>query len=438
MRPTAHPLPEVHTGQPIDPLPSAIELSPVQREILDLIIQDQTGIQGPVQPERVILRWSDGISEPATALELCISEEEVRSLRRRWLASAQRIAAAEKRLHKVFNDLVTLIFRVPNEELPTEATPNSPEDAAQTSGPGAGGNPTVASDLRPATRALIEILHHKPSSYGINRSNWNQESLADAFGKLYSQRPSKSTVSRLLRQAGVRWRQSRRVLTSPDPNYREKVELVLNVLHSLKADEDLFFIDELGPLAVKRYGGRCYTPKGQTPTHPQNQRPKGSITLYGALSVTTNQVTWFYGKTKDSSGIIALAEILSNEYHNKSRIYLTWDAASWHRSSALVEWAEAINAVTVNGSGPLIEIVPLPASAQFLNVIEAVFSAMKRAVIHSSDYQSEEEMKNAISTHFRERNEFFKQNPKRAGKKIWEIDFFNDHNYIRSGNYREW
>ena len=24
---------------------------------------------------------------------------------------------------------------------------------------------------------------------------------------------------------------------------------------------DLFFVDELGPLPVKRYGGRCFTPK---------------------------------------------------------------------------------------------------------------------------------------------------------------------------------
>ena len=64
---------------------------------------------------------------------------------------------------------------------------------------------------------------------------------------------------------------------------------------------------------------------------------------------------------------------------------------------------------------------------------------MKRAVIHNSDDQSEEEMKAAnISTHFRERNEFFKHNPKRAGKKIWGINFFQDHNHIRSGNYREW
>ena len=45
-----------------DSVPSSIELSPVQREILDLIIQDQESIQGPVEPERVILLWSEGVS----------------------------------------------------------------------------------------------------------------------------------------------------------------------------------------------------------------------------------------------------------------------------------------------------------------------------------------------------------------------------------------
>ncbi len=104
-----------------------------------------------------------------------------------------------------------------------------------------------------------------------------------------------------------------------------------------------------------------------------------------------------------------------------------------------MQWADDLNAWNrASEVGPIIEFVPLPSSAQFLDVIEAVFSGLKRAVIHNSDYQSEEEMKTAISTHFRERNEFFKRNPKRAGKKIWEIDFFQDHNYIRSGNYREW
>jgi hypothetical protein len=63
---------------------------------------------------------------------------------------------------------------------------------------------------------------------------------------------------------------------------------------------------------------------------------------------------------------------------------------------------------------------------------------MKRAVIHHSDYASEQEMKSAISTHFADRNEYFKDNPRRAGKKIWEIDFFNDFRNLLGGDYREW
>src|SRR5262249_21443719 len=242
--------------------------------------------------------------------------------------------------------------------------------------------------------------------------------------KVYGQRPSKGTVGRLLRGAGLRWTKSRRVLTSPDPKYREKVDLLLQTLHSLKVNEDLFFVDELGPLQVRRYGGRSYMPKGQIPSHPQSQRSKGSITIYGALSAKTNQMTWFYGKTKDSAGIIDLAEILFNQHQQKTTIYLTWDAASWHGSSTLVDWVDEFNRINVTDqSGPTIGVIPLPSSAQFLNVVEAVFGGMKRAVVHESDYGSIEEMKMAISTHFCDRNNYFRDNPRRAGNKIWEIDF---------------
>lgn len=422
----------------VDSVPSSIELSHLQREILDLIIQDQASIQGSIEPERTILLWADGVSESATAEKLGISEDEVRTLRYRWWASTARIAAAEKKSHKAFSDLVSLIFRIPNEESHSEPASNVSTGSAQTSS-ASQGIPTSQKELRPITRAFIEMIHHKPTVYGINRSSWSLRSLATAFEKHYGMQVSHSTVGRLLKEAKLSWKKSRRVLTSPDPNYREKVELLLKTLQSLKADEELFFIDELGPLQVKRYGGRSYAAKGEILTHPQNQNSKGSITLYGALSATTNQVTWFYGKSKDSAGIIDLAEMLFNQYHAKTKIYLTWDAASWHGSDELVQWADGLNAWNkTSNAGPIIEFVPLPSSAQFLDVIEAVFSGMKRAVVHNSDYQSEEEMKAAISTHFCERNEFFKGNPKRAGKKIWEIDFFQDHDYIRSGNYREW
>jgi transposase len=391
-----------------------------------------------VEPERIILLWGDGLSISETVRKLRTKENEVTLLRYRWLEATPRMAAAERKFQRAFRDLVSLIFRIPNEEGFHGTVPAHPpaEIAHQT---GSQAKPPESNELRPAARALIEILHHKPNAYGINRSNWNLASLAEVFRQLYGQRPSKATVSRLLKQAGLSWKKSRRFLTSPDPHYREKVELLLKTLHSLKTDEDLFFVDELGPFPIKRYGGRRFTPKRLIPTHPQNQRSKGSITLYGALSAKTNQVSWFYGTTKDSTGMIDMAEILYNQHQGKSKIYLTWDAASWHGSTELVEWADCLNQYSRdNRPGLIIEFVPLPSSAQFLDVIEAVFSAMKRAVIHGSDYQSEEEMKTAISGHFRERNEFFRLNPKRAGKKIWEVDFFQDYTHIRSGNYRDW
>ena len=68
---------------------------------------------------------------------------------------------------------------------------------------------------------------------------------------------------------------------------------------------------------------------------------------------------------------------------------------------------------------PAVRLAPLPARAQFLNVIESVFSGLATAIIHNSDYQSVDEAKGAIDGYFMERNEHFRQHPRRAGNKIW-------------------
>ena len=68
---------------------------------------------------------------------------------------------------------------------------------------------------------------------------------------------------------------------------------------------------------------------------------------------------------------------------------------------------------------PTVELAPLPSRAQFLNVIESIFSGMARAIVHNSDYQSVDECKHAIDRYFAERNEHFRRYPTRAGGKIW-------------------
>ena len=68
---------------------------------------------------------------------------------------------------------------------------------------------------------------------------------------------------------------------------------------------------------------------------------------------------------------------------------------------------------------PIVKLAPLPSGAQFLNIIESVFSGMARAIIHNSDYQSVQECMKAINRYFEERNQYYIENPKRAGNKIW-------------------
>ena len=82
----------------------------------------------------------------------------------------------------------------------------------------------------------------------------------------------------------------------------------------------------------------------------------------------------------------------------------------------------------------------LPAGAQFLNVIESVFSGMARAIIHNSDYVSVEAATEAIDRYIADRNARFRAHPQRAGRKIWgkerELSIFSASNNCKDPQFR--
>jgi hypothetical protein len=211
------------------------------------------------------------------------------------------------------------------------------------------------------------------------------------------------------------------VLTSNDPNYRQKLQAITHILQNLKPNEKFFSVDEFGPFAIKIQGGRSLVKIGEIKTVPQFQNSKGTLTVTAALELSENQVTHFHSKQKNTKEMLKLLDVLLEKYAGQSRIYFSWDAASWHASKKLYGRVDEINSVDYRAAHqtPIVRLAPLPSSAQFLNVIESVFSGMSRAIIHSSDYQSAEECMLAIDRYFDERNENFRARPKRAGNKIW-------------------
>jgi hypothetical protein len=91
-------------------------------------------------------------------------------------------------------------------------------------------------------------------------------------------------------------------------------------------------------------------------------------------------------------------------------------------------------------AGPVVALAPLPSGAQFLNVIESVFSGMARAIIANSNYGSIDEARTAIDRYVQERNKKFRCSPPRAGGTIWgkerEPSRFSEANNCKDPLYR--
>lgn len=268
--------------------------------------------------------------------------------------------------------------------------------------------------------AVFKTIHEPPSAFGFNRTTWRMHDLHAVLLKQGVQ-ISQGNIRKIIKDAGYKFRKAKRVLTSTDPEYREKLQKITHVLANLKPNEKFFSIDEFGPFAVKIMGGRALTKPGEMRLVPERQKSKGSLIATAALELSTNQITHFYSEKKNTDEMIRMLELLVSQYRGQLRIFFSWDAASWHGSKKFFRRVDEINEVAYRAEHgtPVVELAPLPSCAQFLNVIESVFSGMARAIIHNSDYVSVEAAKAAIDRYFAERNDYFQKHPRRAGNKLW-------------------
>lgn len=281
--------------------------------------------------------------------------------------------------------------------------------------------------LKGRKEKLVKLLHESPKLHGLNRTSWSIRALNQVYNKLYPP-INYEQVRWCIHQMGYKYKKSREMLTSPDPKFREKIKKIQAILQKLKPNEKFFSIDEYGPVSIKIKGGRTLKLEDESPDWvPEKQKAKGIVICTAALELSTNQMTWFYSDKKNTFEMIKLVDLLLAQYPNQT-LYLCWDAVSWHNSKILKTYIE----------DKPIKLAPLPASTQFLNVIESVFGGLAKAVIHNSDYICIDECKQAISSHFEKRNQDFKANPKRAGRKIWGKEIvkarFSETHHTRNRN----
>ena len=122
---------------------------------------------------------------------------------------------------------------------------------------------------------VFSILHSPPSSYDINRTSWI---MPDVHRIMASKglKISLTNIRHIIRNAGFKVRKAKKVLSSNDPDYDEKLKEITGVLSNLKPSEKFFSIDEYGPFAIKIHNGRKLVPKGEIRTIPQYQKKKAA------------------------------------------------------------------------------------------------------------------------------------------------------------------
>ena len=104
--------------------------------------------------------------------------------------------------------------------------------------------------------AVFALLHSPPQSHGINRTTWRMDDLRLVL-RQQGITINKDSIRKIIRNAGYKFRSAKRVLTSTDPEYHEKLAELTRTLSGLTEGQMFFSIDEFGPFAVKIQGGAC-------------------------------------------------------------------------------------------------------------------------------------------------------------------------------------
>ena len=88
---------------------------------------------------------------------------------------------------------------------------------------------------------LIKIIHESPNSYNINRASWSLQALADAYYRTHRESVSISSISEYFTSARYKFKKAKKVLTSDDPTYRDKLTKITSALSHLTPSEKFFF-----------------------------------------------------------------------------------------------------------------------------------------------------------------------------------------------------
>jgi putative transposase len=184
-----------------------------------------------------------------------------------------------------------------------------------------------------------------------------------------------------MRRWRISWKRGRLHVTSPDPQYLEKLAAIDQALAQARLYPDevrLLYSDEV-TCYRKPFVGSCWAEQGRGGQHQQKGwLGHGANTIrriVGTLDAVTGRVLYRSNSRIGVSQLVAFLKQIRRAYGSHVRLILAWDNWPMHSYDNVLAEAKAQN----------IELLYLPTYAPWTNPIEKLWRKLKQEVLCMHD-----------------------------------------------------
>ena len=234
----------------------------------------------------------------------------------------------------------------------------------------------------------------KPKEFGVKcRERWTYEVLTKTFNDRHPDldKPSRSTVLRILNDADIKPHRTKMWLHSPDPEFKEKVTEICDLYLNPPYGSVVLCIDEkTGMQALgRKHPNRAPAP-GRTERMDYEYVRNGTRSLIASFEVHTGQV---YGEVRSSrkgDDLVDFMEGVAEQYPDE-QIHVVWDNLNIHHDGPSKRWTQ-FNA----RHGQRFHFHWTPIHASWVNQVELFFGILHARVLRHGVFDNVEELEDAV------------------------------------------
>jgi transposase len=245
-------------------------------------------------------------------------------------------------------------------------------------------------------RQVVAVAGARPDHQGVALTRWSLPRLADHLTESGIVEIGSAHLGRVLHDAGLSFLRTRSWKASPDPDYEQKAERILELKAAPPADGGhVIAFDQMGPVSLRPTAGAGWTARGRPERQRATyQRLQGTRYVFGGFDVHDDRLRVRLKARRRGRDNLAFMTQIRAVIPTGRRIY-------WIQDCLSANWTPDIRAYAVANK---IELVPTPTYASFLNPVECHFFPIQEFVVNNADYIDWDAFAWALARHVQHRN----------------------------------